>query len=74
MCIYICVCVCVYMRVYVCVYHCVCVCVFPFIEDQVPVLAMEYFLAGGNFIDSLFQSHDFIDKKLRPREIYIVNC
>ena len=62
------------MRVYVCVYHCVCVCVFPFIEDQVPVLAMEYFLAGGNFIDSLFQSHDFIDKKLRPREIYIVNC
>ena len=62
-----CVCVCVY------VYSCVCVCVFPFIEDQVPVLAMEYFLAGGNFIDSLFQSHDFIDK-LRPREIHIVNC
>ena len=30
----------------------VCVCVFPFIEDQVPVLAMEYFLAGGNFIYS----------------------
>ena len=57
-----------------CVCTTVCVCVFPFIEDQVAVLAMEYFLAGGNFIDSLFQSHDFIDKKLRPREIYIVNC
>lgn len=55
------------MCVSVCLCVWLCVCVFPFIEEQVPVLAMEYFLAGGNFIDSLFQSHDFIDKEIEAQ-------
>lgn len=68
---YICVCVYIYAKfLCVCVYGCVCV--YSFIEEQVPVLAMEYFLAEEfyRFSSSLTFRQT---KKLRPREIHIVN-